>query len=357
MRLLILGGTAWLGRTLAEAAVRAGHDVTCVARGTAVPGGVTLVQADRDHDDALAAVARGADGRAGSGGSGHLEVASDPGGIDPARWDAVIDLATHPGHVRRAVRDLEPVAERYVYVSTCSVYASQSGTGADEDDPVLDPLAGDRMQAMEEYGPAKAACEQAVLDGFGPERSVIVRPGLIGGPGDPSGRTDYWVLRCAHPSSPDGSVLVPDAPELPTAVIDVRDLARFLLHLAEDGPHGIFNALGQPVPFPAHLQAARRAAAHTGPVIAVAEGWLIEQGVGQWAGPRSLPLWIADPDWYGMNTRSIARALAAGLTLRPLADTLANSLAWSIEYDVPLPHGAGLTDEEERELLDEWARG
>lgn len=347
MRILILGGTAWLGRTVAEVAVQAGHDVTCVARGTGVPEGVTLVQADRDLDDALSAVAR-ADGAEAEGGQ--------PSGAG-TRWDAVIDVSLQPGHVRRAVRDLEPVAAKYLFVSTCSVYADQGEGGADEDAPLLEPLAGDRMEAMEQYGHAKVACEQAVLDGFGAERSVIVRPGLIGGPGDPSGRTGYWAHRFTRPSNPDGRVLVPDATELPTAVIDVRDLAEFLIHVAVGAGQGVFNALGEPVPFPEHIEAARVAAQGVirseRPVkpVRAAQDWLVVHGVAEWAGPRSLPLWIADRDWYGMNTRSIDRARAAGLILRPLADTLADSLAWDLEHQVELPHGAGLTDQEERDLL------
>lgn len=342
MRLLILGGTAWLGRTIAQTALQAGHHVTCLARGSEgargsvpgggeVPDGAELVRADRDRDDAL-----------------------DP--VRDARWDAVIDVATQPGHVRRSVRDLEPVAGRCVYVSTGSVYAEDDQPGADEDARLLEPLQADRMETMEQYGQAKAACEQAVLEGFGPQRSAIVRAGLIGGPGDHTGRTGYWPLRAARPSNPDGSLLVPDAPALPTALIDVRDLAAWIVRLAEGHAQGIFNTDGHPVPFPEHIELARRAAGHTGTVVTVAEDWLVEQGIGQWAGPRSLPLWIADPSLYGMNERSIQRALATGLSLRPLSETLADSLAWNLQHDAPTVMRAGLTDEEERALLDAWSQ-
>lgn len=204
MRILVLGGTAWLGHRIASTAIGAGHDVTCLARGTDVPDGATLVRADRDHDDAL--------------------LAATPAG---ARWDAVIDVAREPGHVRRAVRALEPVADRYLFVSTTSVYASDERIGADETAERVEPLATDLMGGPDDYGPAKAACEDAVLAGFDPDRSLIVRPGLIGGPGDPTGRTDHWVWRFAHPtrasSAPGapaeprepGTVLAPDAPASP----------------------------------------------------------------------------------------------------------------------------------------------
>jgi len=326
MRILLLGGTAWLGQTIAASAVRDGHETVCVARGTAVPDGAALVRADRDQDDALSSVRT-------------------------EHWDAVIDVSRQPGQVRRAVRDLAPVADRFVFVSTCSVYAAHAEIGADEDAELLEPLTHDEMRSMEDYGPAKVACERAVLETFEPSRSAIVRPGLIGGPGDPSGRTTYWPMRFARPSNDHGRVVVPDAPDLPTAIIDVRDLAGWLVRLAEGAATGVFNALGDAVPFPTHIEIARSVAGHTGPLTAATSTQLAEHDVQEWAGPRSLPLWLADRSWYGMNARSIARALAAGLVLRPLSDTLEDSLAWGLEHFIPVAHGAGLTNEDERELL------
>lgn len=327
MKLLILGGSGWLGHAIAELAVRGGHQVTCVVRRTAVPAGVRLVRADRDQDDALP-------------------------GVAASPWDAVIDLARQPGHVRRAVRDLRRVAGRYLFVSTCSVYASQAEIGADEDAALLPPLAAD-VASPEEYGSAKVACEDAVLQAFGDQRSVIVRPGLIGGPGDPSGRSGYWALRFAKPSNPEGRVLVPDTPELPTAIIDARDLASWIVRLAEGTAAGVFDAVGESVLFPDHLAVARSVAGHSGPVVRAPEDWLLERGVAEWSGPRSLPLWLADRDWYGMNSRPSARAKAAGLTLRPPADTLADSLAWDLDHVREPGSGAGLSDSEENALLSE----
>lgn len=125
----------------------------------------------------------------------------------------MVDLASEPGQVRRAVRDLEPVAAKYVFVSSCSVYASHATIGADESTELLPPLEADSMAGMEQYGEAKSACENAVLDAFGEQRAAIVRSGLIGGPGDPTGRTSYWVRRFAAPSNEQEQVLAPDAPE------------------------------------------------------------------------------------------------------------------------------------------------
>ena len=133
----------------------------------------------------------------------------------------MIDVSRQPGHVRRAVRDLEQVVERYVFVSSGNAYASQEEIGQNEDALRLDPLDADVMASMEDYGAAKVACENAVLAGFGSRRTVIARAGLIGGPGDLSGRSGYWPWRFAHPSGNNGAVLVPDVPDVPTAIIDV----------------------------------------------------------------------------------------------------------------------------------------
>ena len=326
IKLLVLSGTAWVGQTVTATAVAAGHEVRCLDREVDVPVGAVLLRTDRDGEDALAPVAA-------------------------EHWDAVIDGARQPGHVRRAVRDLEPMVERYLFVSSGNVYASQEEIGQNEDALRLDPLDTDVMASMEDYGAAKVACENAVLAGFGNSRTVMARAGLIGGPGDLSGRSGYWPWRFAHPSGNNGAVLVPDVPELPTAVIDVQDLAAWLVQLAEGGPVGTFNAMGIPVPFFEHIAAARATAAHHGPIVRAPQSWLADHGVIEWSGPRSMPLWPADCSWYGMNARSKERALAAGLELRPLSDTLAATLQWESTRDRARPHGAGPTDSEERELL------
>lgn len=299
MRLLVLGGTAWLGGEVAAAAVRRGHEVVCLARGEsgAFPGGVRGVRADRDRPDAYDAV------------GGH--------------WDAVVDVARHPGHVRGAVAALD--ADRYLFVSTGNVYAETAPLHQDETAALLPPLESDRMASMEEYGSAKVACEQAVLEAFG-EGALIARAGLIGGPGDTSGRSAYWPWRFAHPSG--AAVLVPDAGARSSEVIDVRDLAAWLVRSAEEGVGGVFNAVGPEVAFGAHLATAQRVAGFTGDVVVAPEAWLAEHGVEEWMGPRSLPLWLADPEWQGFPARNGAKARAAGLTHRPLEDTLRDALTW-----------------------------
>lgn len=327
MKLLVLGGTGWLSREVAATALANAHAVTCLARTTGVPDGAWAVSADRDHDDALAAVAT-------------------------QHWDAVIDVARQPGHVHRAVRDLAPVADRYLFVSTVSVYASHATPGADETAERLPPLSAEAMSGPDDYGLAKVACEDAALAGFGAERTLIARPGLIGGPGDPTGRTDYWPWRFAHPAV-EGEVLVPDAPDLPTALIDVRDLAAWLVHCVEQTTVGIFNAPGPSMPLPEHLNAARLAASSEARPTLAAQDWLLTHGVAEWAGPRSLPVWLADRSWYGMNLRSVDRARSAGLTTRPLVETLRDGLAWRQQQPDRDQRGAGLSDADERELLTE----
>lgn len=325
MELLVLGGTGWLSGEVAAAALARGHTVTCVARGTSVLKSARAVSADRDREDALAAVCA-------------------------TRWEAVIDVARQPGQVRRAVRDLERVAAHYLFVSTVSVYASHELPGADERAARLPPLEADEMSGPEDYGSAKVACEDAVLAGFGADRTLIARPGLIGGPGDPTGRADYWPWRFAHPAVP-GTVLVPDAPELPTSVIDVRDLAAWLVRCAEDGTTGTFDAVGPSLPFPQHLEAARQAASSEAIPVPAPESWLVERGVNEWAGPRSLPLWLADRAWYGMGARSGEAARAAGLTTRPLVETLRDGLAWRELQPDRDSRSTGLSYADERELL------
>ena len=325
MRVLVLGGTAWLGASIAASAAARGAEVVCLARGSApAPAGIRFVAADRDAPDAYDHVAEG-------------------------QWDAVIDVARHPGHVRGAAAALAPLTSRYLFVSSGNVYADHSIVGADESASLRPPLEGDVMPSMEQYGEAKSACEKAVLDAFGPDRALIARAGLIAGPGDSSGRTGYWPWRFAHPSGDGDAVLAP-ATDLLTEVIDVRDLASWLVESAEEGRSGVFNAGGLVLPYDAHLAAAAAAAGHLHGWTSASDSWLSEQGVAEWSGPRSLPLWLADAEWRGFNARDSSSAAAHGLRRRPLEDTLRDGLAWEERQPVH-PHGAGLTDDEERALL------
>lgn len=319
MDILVLGGTGWLGGEMVREALRRGHDVTCLARGSGpAPEGAHLVRADRDEPQALAPVA----GR---------------------RWDAVVDVTDQPGRVREAVRELRTA--HWVYVSSASVYAESREVDRSEDAPVLEPLAADRYEDMGDYGAAKLACERAVLTGGTP--AAVVRAGLIGGPGDESGRSGYWPWRFAHPSGPD--VLVPDDPDLPTAFVDVRDLALWLVAVAETGTAGVLNATGGTTTLGSVLEAARQVAGGDVDPRPVDPAHLLDLGVAPWAGPCSMPLWLPMPELRGFATLDTSRARSAGLTTRPLVETLRDVLAWEVDGRTR-PRGAGLSDEEEQQV-------
>ncbi|MCV2393296.1 NAD-dependent epimerase/dehydratase family protein [Actinotalea sp. M2MS4P-6] len=318
MEILVLGGTVFLGREIAQVALRRGHSVTCLARGTApAPDGARFVPGDRDQDAGLA-------------------------GVTNRTWDAVIDVSRHPGQVRRAVRDL--TTGRWVFVSTASVYADAARVEQGEDAAVLEPLDGDVMTGPDVYGNAKVACEDAVRAAAAP--ATVVRPGLIGGPGDRSARSGYWPWRFAHPSGDD--VIVPDDPDQPCALIDVRDLADWIVTTAEDHLDGTFNVTGPTLPLAEALATAAQVGASSARTRPVPPQRLRELGVGSWMGPRSLPLWIDDPDSRGLATLDTTRARAAGLRTRPLAETLRDALAYEERRIDARP--AGLTDDEERRV-------
>ena len=328
MKILVLGGTAWLGGQVVSAALNRGHQVTCLARGSAggVPDGAVLVQADRTDLGA------------------YDTVAAD-------RWDVAIDVSRQPGQVKSAVAALADQVGFYVFVSSGNVYADHSTFGKDEGGALLPALAGDVLESMEMYGQAKVACEQHVLEAFGPDRALIARAGLMGGPGDISDRSGYWPLRFAHPATDDGTVLIPDTPDLPAQLIDVRDLASWLVDAASRGIAGIFNTTGGTTSLSEFLAIARTVAGHHGTLVSAGTGWLLAHGVQEWMGERSLPLWLADPEWAGFSANDSSKAQRAGLSTRPLEDTLADTLAWEQSRENNTARRAGLSDQDERALL------
>ena len=323
MELLILGGTQWLGRELATEALARGHRVTCLARGEAgdVADGADLVRADRSQPGAYDAVA------------GH-------------EWDAVIDVTRQPGFARRAAADLGERARHWTFISSGNVYARHDEPGADESAELMPPLDADES-TPETYGEAKSAIERAYREALG-DRLLVIRPGLIAGAGDASGRSGYWVTRAARDHEP---MLVPDIFDAHVQAIHVADLVRFTVDSAERGSTGAFNAVGDRVTFGDWLERSRAIGGHRGEVVAASTEWLAEQGVAEWSGPDSLPLWIADPEWHAFLDRSNAAAKAAGLRLRPLDDLLHDVLEWEREQGLERERGAGLSADRERELL------
>lgn len=316
MRFLVLGGTVFLSREVALEALRRGYDVTCACRGVSgpVPDGAALLPWDRGE-----------------------EPPEDLGG-----YDAVIDVSRLPSHVRRAVAAVPDA--HWVFVSTVNVYADESVPGGPGTLPLHDPITDDVDLATdpEAYGPMKVACEQVVRDGAA--SASVVRPGLIVGPGDPTGRFTYWPARLAD----GGEVLAPGVPSDVVQVIDVRDLAAWIVTLAERCTVGDFDAVGRPTPLGDLL----RACAPEATLTWVDQEFLTAQRVAPWMGPDSVPLWLPRPDYDGMMQHLVAPALEAGLTLRPVEDTARDTLAWLRKH----PDGAvtGIGREREQELLAAW---
>lgn len=331
MHLLILGGTVFLGRHLVEAALSRGHRITLFNRGrhgAELFAGVEKLRGDR---------AAGAEGLA---------------ALRGRRWDAVIDTS---GYLPRAVREsaglLAGAVEQYTFISSISVYADMRAPGADESAPV-GVLADERAEEVtgETYGPLKALCERAAEEAM-PGRALVVRPGLIVGPHDPTDRFTYWVARVAR----GGELLAPGRPAWRTQFIDARDLADWTLDMVEGRRSGVYNATGPaaPLPFGRLLGACQAVSRSDAQPVWVDEQFLLDRGVQPWS---DLPLWIPELDasMAGFSEVSCAQALAAGLRFRPLEETVGDTLAWHATRPRGQGLQAGLSAPREAELLAAW---
>lgn len=319
MRLLVLGGTRFLSRETARQAVERGHEVACACRGEsgALPDGAAHVRWDRTEDA--------------------------PAEVRDQRWDAVVDVARLPSHVRRAVA-ATPGAH-WVFVSTINVYDSTDTPGTPETLDLVDPVTEDVDLAVDPdaYGPMKVACEDLVTSGTA--SAVLVRPGLIVGPDDPSGRFTYWPSRLADA----GDVLAPGDPDDRVQVIDVRDLAAWLLDLAEARTTGAYDGVGEILPLASLLEQVAAGVGTQPTYHWVPQDVLEARGVQPWSGEDAVPLWLPRPEHDGMLAHDPAPSLAAGLRLRPLAETAADTLAWlRATPDAPV---SGISREREAEVL------
>jgi len=327
MKILILGGTVFLGRATTDAAIARGHEVTHVNRGQSSPGDSRVVTRHADRTDAKALAAA----------------------LDAGEWDAVIDTSGYmPQVVRLSAEALARRVRRYLFVSSISVYAGFERAGFDEDAPVSpppDPLPEARDMAL--YGPLKSGCENVVRE-VCRARATIVRPGLIVGPHDPTDRFTYWPVRLAR----GGEVLAPGRPQRPVQFIDVRDLAQWMVELVERDVEGTFNATGPAGLFTMgeFLEACRGVVASDARLAWIPDEALLAAEAGPWT---ELPLWIPESDaaMGALMGADIGRALREGLVFRPPAQTIADTLDWARRRPTGHAWKAGLTPERERQLL------
>ena len=326
MRFLIIGGTRFLGRHLVEAALDHRHDVTLFNRGKTNPDlfpEIETILGDREHDVEKL--------------NGRL-------------WEAVIDTSGHlPRIVRLSADVLKENVTRYVFISSISVYDNFRKVGINETDPVgkIQDEATEEITG-ETYGPLKALCEQAVQDIYGLERTLIVRPGLIVGPHDPTDRFTYWPVRVAR----GGDVLAPEKPEAPVQVIDGRDLSAFIIKLIEDHASGIYNATGPDYELTLGklLDVSKQVSGSDATIRWASLDFLNQNKVEPWS---DMPTWVPDDEeGAGFSRVDVSKAIQAGLRFRPLEETVRDTLEWAKARPADHQWRAGLAPEREQELLE-----
>lgn len=339
LRILILGGTGFIGPHQVRYALARGHKLTLFNRGRRPkdwPAEVEELTGDRN--------------------AGDLKT------LENGEWDVCIDNPTTlPFWVRDAGQVLKGRVGHYVFVSTLSVYADNATPGAAEDAPLAAYAGADAMAETAEslrdsrgalYGPLKAESERTARRIFGDGAVSIVRPGLICGPGDETDRFTYWPARLANDGGRwDPTVLAPGAGDDPVQIIDARDLAEWIVRVAEARAAGGFNATGRPIPMRTLLAEVSAGVGAKPPLAWAPTPFLRAEQVAPWS---DMPVWIpAEGPTAGFHGRSIERALAAGLTFRPVGTTAADALAWLREQPAERREKlrAGLAPEREAALL------
>jgi 2'-hydroxyisoflavone reductase len=326
MRILVLGGTVFLGRHIVESALARGHEVTLFNRGQHNPDLFPEVEKLRGNRD------------------------GDLLALEGRRWDAVIDTSGYlPRIVRQSAEKLKDKTNLYAFISTISVYADESTPNQDESAP-LATLQDDSAEEItgETYGGLKVLCERVVEEVY-PDRALIIRPGLIVGPDDPTDRYTYWPVRIAH----GGEALVPGRPERAVQYIDVRDLSDWTVRMVEEGKTGVYNANGPDyvLTMERFVNACKEAAGSNASFVWVPEQFLLDRGVEQW---MELPLWVSEEEAPGFFAYDVSKAVRDGLSFRAPEETARDTIAW--ERTRPADHEwrAGMKPEREAELLEEW---
>lgn len=324
MDILVLCGTRFVGRHIVRTAIYRRHQVTLFNRGQTNPDlfpEVEKLLGDRDGDLTQ---------------------------IRERAWDAVIDTCGYvPRIVRNSARVLSNQTDLYVFISTISVFDSFEKEGLSEDDP-LGSLDAETVEEITDdtYGPLKALCEAVIQDEI-PGKALIIRPGLIVGPHDPTDRFTYWVRRCAH----GGDILAPAPPNQNVQFIDARDLASWTLNRIEAGHTGTFNATGpeDPLTLGELLQTCCDFSEKSAQLSWVDGTTLLDAGIEPWS---QVPMWLPGPENAGLMTVDCTRAISAGLRFRPLRTTIRDTLNWDRDRDPSVPMKAGLEPSREAELLE-----
>lgn len=326
MNILVLGGTKFLGRHLVDSARARAHEVTLFNRGKTDPDlfpQLETILGDREYD---------------------VEK------LTGRQWDAVVDTCGYvPRIVGLSAVGLERAIGRYVFISSISAYddAIFSKIGIDESDPV-GKLKDETVEEItgETYGPLKALCEKAVQVIYA-ERALVVRPGLIVGPHDPTDRFTYWPVRVAR----GGDILTPENPAAPVQIVDVRDLSDFIISLIETGASGIYNAAGPDygLTLGTMLETCKQVSSSDANFKWATVEFLKQNNVAEWS---DLPVWIPDTEENrGFSRIDISKAIDAGLRFRPLQETVRDTLEWAGTRPAEHQWRAGLSAERERELL------
>ena len=336
LKILILGGTAFLGPAVVHEARSRGHEITLFNRG-------------KTNTDLFPDVARLKGDRFG-----------DLTALEGGQWDVVIDNSGYiPATVKDSAELLADKVSQYIFISSISVFADFTQKGLDEDSAVgvitdaeIAAARGMKDITGANYGPLKALCEQAAEAAL-PGRTCNIRPGLIVGPMDRSDRFTYWPVRIAR----GGEVLVPDKPEVPTQIIDVRDLAEFIVHCAETGTNGLFNATSpaEELTMGELFDTCKTVSGADATFTWVDTGFLEENEVAAWS---DMPVWVPlDGEDAGHPYINVARAVGAGLTFRPISETVRGTLDWWVTVPQERKDGpmrSGISAEREAELLAKW---